>query len=143
MKISNDVPAAHRQGILSAASRLFRRRGPGVSIAEVTREAGLTHGGIYNHFESNERLLGEASASALDGKLSLLAKVKNDDGLRAWIRAYASSQHVARPETGCPIAALGSDLTREGLAVRAPFAAALPQYFGAMKGACGTVAARP
>ena len=63
MKVSREQVQQHRERILAAASRLFRERGvAGVSVAEITNAAGLTHGGFYGHFESKDALVQEALA---------------------------------------------------------------------------------
>ncbi|MBU0746199.1 MAG: TetR family transcriptional regulator, partial [Gammaproteobacteria bacterium] len=68
MKVSKAQAAENRQGILDAAARLYRERGlTGVGVADITREAGLTHGGLYRHFESKDALVREACARAFEG----------------------------------------------------------------------------
>ena len=47
----------NREALLATASRLFRERGiDGVGVAEIAREAGLTHGGFYGHYQSKAEL---------------------------------------------------------------------------------------
>src|SRR5450432_4803220 len=47
--------------IVDAAARAIRRHGyAGVGVADVMKEAGLTHGGFYAHFDSRDALLVEA-----------------------------------------------------------------------------------
>src|SRR5208282_3640093 len=66
MKVSRDQVAAHRARILAAAGRLFRLRGfDDVTVAEVMKNAGLTHGAFYGHFPSKEALIAEAVGRAL------------------------------------------------------------------------------
>src|SRR5271156_2267449 len=61
MKVSREQVAAHRERILAAAARLFRVRGfEDVTVSEVMKEAGLTHGAFYGHFPSKEALIAEA-----------------------------------------------------------------------------------
>ena len=56
MKVSKEQVAAHRARILAAAGRLFRLRGfEDVTVAEVMKEAGLTHGAFYGHFRRSRR----------------------------------------------------------------------------------------
>ena len=60
--------------IVEAAARALRREGfAGVGVADVMKQAGLTHGGFYAHFASREALLLEAVAlaGALVGTLQL------------------------------------------------------------------------
>src|ERR1700679_4184514 len=65
MKVTKEQVAAHRGRILDAAGRLFRRRGfDDVTVADVMKEAGLTHGAFYGHFASKEALIAAAVAHA-------------------------------------------------------------------------------
>src|SRR6202048_3889811 len=51
--------------IVKIASRRFREKGlAGVGIADVMKEAGLTVGGFYKHFDSRDALVAEAVSSA-------------------------------------------------------------------------------
>ena len=66
MKVSKAQAAENRQGILDAAARLYRERGlTGVGVADITRDAGLTHGGLYRHFASKDVLVQEACTCLL------------------------------------------------------------------------------
>lgn len=108
------------QRIVEAAARALRRSGhDGVGVAEVMKEAGLTHGGFYAHFASREALIAEAIAYA--GKASsesLMARAQARVGrgaspLRALVEAYLADSHLAALEQGCPVAALASELPRQ------------------------------
>ena len=104
--------------ILDAASRAIRRAGhTGASVAEVMKEAGLTHGGFYAHFSSREQMV--ASAIAYDGTQS--ARNLGQRGrspFQALVDAYLSPAHMAAVETGCVVAALGSEIPRQADEVR-------------------------
>jgi AcrR family transcriptional regulator len=111
--------------ILDVAARALRRDGyAGVRVADVMKEAGLTHGGFYAHFPSREALLVEALAragresAAAVARASELRRGKTGSAFRSLIEAYLSDRHLSSPETGCPVAALGSDMPRQSLAVR-------------------------
>ena len=66
MKVSREQVSEHRARILAAASRLFRLRGfDEVTVADVMKDAGLTHGAFYGHFSSKEALIAEALGQAL------------------------------------------------------------------------------
>ncbi len=116
MKVSKAQAAQNRQDILEAAARLYREHGlAGVGVAEVTRGAGLTHGGLYRHFESKDALVREACARAFDWSIAPLDGVEGDDGsLASRVRAYLSPQHRDSPGSGCPAAALAVDVARAG-----------------------------
>jgi TetR/AcrR family transcriptional repressor of nem operon len=116
--------------ILEVASRAIRRQGyGGVGVAEVMKEAGLTHGGFYAHFGSREALLVEALERA--GRDSLAAVVqaaqarrgKGASPFRALVEAYLDPAHADATELGCPVAALGSEMARQAPALREASAA--------------------
>src|SRR5271155_3143577 len=53
--------AEKHERILNEAARLFRERGfSGVSVSEIMKATGLTHGPFYNHFDSKEELMAES-----------------------------------------------------------------------------------
>ena len=66
MKVSREQVTGNRARILEAAGRLFRERGfDGVSVAEVMRAAGLTHGGFYGYFRSKDDLVAHTLAALM------------------------------------------------------------------------------
>ena len=123
MKVSKAQAAQNRQDILEAAARLYREHGlAGVGVAEVTRGAGLTHGGLYRHFESKDALVREACARAFDWTIGPLEGGGQGDGLAARVQAYLSPRHRDNPGEGCPVAALAADVARAGGELSAVFA---------------------
>lgn len=106
--------------IIESAARAIRRAGyEGASVADIMKDAGLTHGGFYAHFSSREALLVEALAHA--GEVSLEKLAGDDDGdadLTALAEKYLSDAHVATPESGCLLAALGSETRRQSPELR-------------------------
>lgn len=111
--------------ILDAASRAIRRAGhTGASVAEVMKEAGLTHGGFYAHFDSREKMVASAiahagmqSAQNLKQSMAVLT-TKGRTPFRALVESYLSPAHMAAVETGCVVAALGSEIPRQTEEVR-------------------------
>jgi TetR/AcrR family transcriptional repressor of nem operon len=123
MKVSKAQAAQNRQDILEAAARLYREHGlAGVGVAEVTRGAGLTHGGLYRHFESKDALVREACARAFDWSPRPTEGEDQGGGLAARVRAYLSPRHRDNPGEGCPVAALAVDVARAGGELSAVFA---------------------
>ncbi|KRC77739.1 TetR family transcriptional regulator [Achromobacter sp. Root83] len=111
--------------IVDAASRAIRREGySGVGVAEVMKEAGLTHGGFYAHFPSRDALLAAAMDRAgQDGadRLSQGMARRRAEGaspLRAWVETYLSEAHLTGCEGGCPVSALASEIPRQSPEVR-------------------------
>ncbi len=109
--------------IVRAAARAIRRRGyEGVGVAEVMKDAGLTHGGFYAHFDSRDALLAEAAdcagADSIENLSKAIRAAKQGEELAALVDAYLSDRHVEAPERGCAIAAAGSEVPRQPAEVR-------------------------
>ena len=112
--------------ILEAAARAVRKDGfSRVGVADVMREAGLTHGGFYAHFKSRDAMLakalehaGCASAERLSRRIAA-DRAEGVSAFRALVDRYLSDGHLAAPESGCPVAALGSEMPRQQDELRA------------------------
>lgn len=114
---------ASHERILQAATRAIRRSGyAGTGVADIMREAGLTHGGFYAHFASREAMLAEAAdlagAESVVALEQFASAAAPDDAYRTLLKTYLSRAHVERAETGCPVAALGSEMPRQAPEVR-------------------------
>jgi len=110
---------ATHERILDVASRAVRRNGlDGVGVADVMKEAGLTHGGFYAHFESREALLTEALAHIRRDMGKVIARriAQRREGRRSAFRVlvegYLADTNLSALETTCPVSALGSELAR-------------------------------
>ncbi|WP_158218775.1 TetR/AcrR family transcriptional regulator [Roseateles aquatilis] len=117
MKVTKEQSAANRKALVDAAARLYRERGiAGVGLAEISREAGFTHGGFYGRFASKEELAAEACGEAFGVSMARLeAQLTRHDGdLTALLKRYFSAAHRDAPGAGCPMATLGVDAAREG-----------------------------
>lgn len=112
-----------RARIVECASRMLRQRGlAGVSIPELMEEAGLTHGAFYGHFRNRDELVAEAVAFAADETGTRVLGEGTPDP-RGMLQAYLSPGHLAHPEFGCVLAALGTDAAHQPATVRRAFAA--------------------
>lgn len=110
MKVSREQMQANRRLILDAASRLFREKGfDAVSVAEVMKAAGFTHGGFYGHFGSKDDLIVQTIAHIF----SVSAEGNNPGDLDAYLDAYLSPRHRDSVASGCPTAALIADVRRQ------------------------------
>jgi TetR/AcrR family transcriptional repressor of nem operon len=110
--------------IVGAAARAIRRSGyDGTSVADIMKEAGLTHGGFYAHFASREAMLAEAAdragAEAVAASERAAASAPPEQALRRLLQAYLSKEHAKNSEMGCPVVALGSEMPRQAAEVRA------------------------
>ena len=109
--------------IVDAAARAIRRNGyNGAGVADIMKDAGLTHGGFYAHFDSREAMLAEAADRAGAETVATMERVAAAappaKALQAMIRTYLSKAHVEAIETGCAVAALGSEMPRQTPQVR-------------------------
>lgn len=109
--------------IVETAARAIRRSGyDGTGVADIMKEAGLTHGGFYAHFASRDAMLAEAADRAGEDTIAfakrIFAEVPQDQALRILMNAYLSDEHLANIETGCSLAALGSEMPRQAPDVR-------------------------
>lgn len=134
MRVSRDQMQANRLRILDAASRLFREKGfDAVSVAEVMKAAGLTHGGFYGHFESKDDLIAQAIGH-------IFTTQQNGSGdLAADLSAYLSPEHRDSVGAGCPTAALVADIRRQTPAARL----AMTEGFRSQIGHIAQAVARP
>jgi TetR/AcrR family transcriptional repressor of nem operon len=127
MKVSRKQAQENRDSVVSAASRLFRAKGfEGTGVAEVTRSAGLTHGGFYLQFPTGkEGLAVEALGHAFDERRNIWRDIAiakpAEEAVRSIVESYLSSEHVNSPGDGCPVPALAADAARANAPVRAAF----------------------
>jgi len=117
MRKSRVETAKTRERIVKAAGAEFTANGIGdAALARVMAAAGLTHGGFYRHFASKDQLVLEACGETV---LSLVASLEvlinrkpHQQAVPLLVDHYVSRAHRDRPRTGCPLAALGSELAR-------------------------------
>src|ERR1700687_5980252 len=109
----------HARIVKKASVRLREKGAHGIGVAEVMKEAGLTHGGFYAHFDSRDALLAaaadQAGAESIENLARAIAAAKPGGELMALVDSYLSERHVAAPEQGlgCAIAAAGSEVPRQ------------------------------
>lgn len=122
-KVTAKAKDATHERIVAAAARAIRRSGyNGTSVADIMKEAGLTHGGFYAHFASREAMLAEAAdragAEAVAASTRVAAAAPPEQAMQRLVQAYLSKEHVNNMEMGCPVAALGSEMPRQAPGVR-------------------------
>ena len=114
---------ASHERIVAVAARAIRKTGyDGTGVADIMKQAGLTHGAFYAHFASRDAMLAEAAdragAESVAAAADVAVQAPPAQALAAMLRSYLSRSHVARPEFGCPAAALGSEMPRQAPEVR-------------------------
>jgi len=107
-------------------------------VADVMKEAGLTHGGFYAHFDSRDALIVEALERA--GRRSLavtraaeLRAGKGVSAFRSLVETYLANDHLSSLETGCPVAVLGCDMPRQSKIVREASAVSVQRLIAAVR----------
>ena len=123
VRVSREEAAATRERILEVAGTLFREHGfDGIGVADIMKEAGLTHGGFYGHFASKDDLAAEMTGRVTrrEGWMQRLSGKANPT-LEDVVRGYLAPRHRDDPGNGCLFAALGSDVVRQPSAVRRAF----------------------
>jgi TetR/AcrR family transcriptional repressor of nem operon len=119
-----------RSRIVENASYGLRQKGAeGLSVVELMKLVGLTHGGFYNHFNSRAALVGEAIAFAMDQMVEHWRKLANGkangDRFDALIADYLSPRHRDDPKHGCALPALAADVARSSPSERRALASKL------------------
>jgi TetR/AcrR family transcriptional repressor of nem operon len=122
----------HRK-IVRDASRRMRAEGlSGAAVSNVMRDAGLTHGSFYKHFESKDELLMESLREAFREMADCLTQAAERSQQRtAWkaiVKAYLSPEHCDHVDRGCPLVALAPELARADKDMRAEIFGELTKY---------------
>jgi len=116
----------HARIVRKASVRLRERGAHGIGVADLMKDAGLTHGGFYGHFNSREALVIEAFTHALDRSTERWRKLgeetQPDKRLAKVVNSYLSPLHRDDPGRGCAIPALGAEIARESPRTRKVFA---------------------
>jgi TetR/AcrR family transcriptional repressor of nem operon len=123
MGYSKAQKARTHKRIVAIASRRFREKGlAGFGIAELMKEAGLTVGGFYKHFDSRDALVAEAVSSAFGDwqrRVDATASGGPPVSYAKLIDDYLSDAHRKNPGTGCAFSALAPEIARSDKRTRA------------------------
>jgi TetR/AcrR family transcriptional repressor of nem operon len=132
MRYSREHKLETHERIVKRASVRLREKGAhGIGVADLMKDAGLTHGGFYAHFDSREALVIEAFAYAMDRSTERWRKLGEqtppDKRLAAIVDSYLTTTHRDDPGHGCAVPTLGAEIARESPKTRKAFAAKLEQ----------------
>jgi|SRR5579862_6582512 len=134
MRYPVEETAAKHEQIVKEASRLFRERGfENVTVGEVMKAAGLTHGAFYAHFGSKEELQAAAVAYGQEVSLGRLQRSKKKTK-GTFDDRYLSPRHRDNPGDGCTMAALGPEIARSAPELKAAFEQGLENILSARGG---------
>ena len=132
MRYSREHKLETHERIVKRASVRLREKGAhGVGVADLMKEAGLTHGGFYAHFDSREALVIEAFAHAMERSTERWRKLAEQTApekrLATIVETYLTAIHRDDPGHGCAVPTLGAEIARESPKTRKAFAAKLEQ----------------
>jgi len=121
------------QKIVKDASRRIRTEGlTGAAVSAVMRDAGLTHGGFYKHFESKDELLieslGESFREITEHLVQAAEQSHSEEPWKAIVKTYLSPEFCDHAERGCPLTTLAPELTRVDKKMRGQILAELVTY---------------
>src|ERR1700716_2464702 len=123
MGYSKAQKAKTHERIVKLASKRFRKDGlAGVGISDLMKEAGLTVGGFYKHFDSRDDLVAEAVSSAFGGwkrRVDAAASGGPAVSYTKLIDEYLSEAHRDNPGSGCAFSALAEEIARSDKRTRA------------------------
>ena len=129
MGVSRQQAIENRQSIIAAAEKLFRERGvDAVGLTELTKAAGFTQGGFYNHFESKDALVTAVMDKAMEnGTNRLVAAIEQSraagvDPIKRRVDWYLSSDHRSNINSGCPVSTFAGDVRRLSAGARKSYA---------------------
>src|ERR1700679_1950619 len=117
MRYEPEHKAEVHQKIVKDASRRIRTEGlTGAAVSAVMRDAGLTHGGFYKHFESKDELLIESLGESFREITARLVHAgeqsHSEEPWKAIVKTYLSPEYCDYPERGCPLTTLAPELAR-------------------------------
>jgi TetR/AcrR family transcriptional repressor of nem operon len=136
MRYPAEETAAKHDRIVEEASRLFRERGfEDVTVGEIMKAAGLTHGAFYAHFDSKEALQAAAVAHGQGVSLDRAKRASlSKSGQRLYLNRYLSLDHRDNPGNGCTMAALAQDISRSTPEVKKAMGDGFESILSAMSG---------
>lgn len=118
--VRKEQASENRSLLLKTAGRLFRERGiDGVGVAEIAREAGLTHGALYAHFASKDALAAEAFSQGLERSREAMRAAMTSQRSREKVDVSTYLNYLLAPERrdnpgmSCPMTASASEIGRQ------------------------------
>ncbi|RZG46732.1 TetR/AcrR family transcriptional regulator [Acinetobacter wuhouensis] len=127
-RVSKQLAQENRKNIENISSQLIRDKGFSVSVSDLMKAVGLTHGGFYKHFQNKDELIDIACKDTFRQSEqkwnSIIAETGSEqEALNLIFTRYLSEKNLADPGKSCPLSSLSMDVAREeeGKAVKQTF----------------------
>jgi TetR/AcrR family transcriptional regulator, transcriptional repressor for nem operon len=121
----------HARIVKKASIKLREKGAHGIGVADLMKDAGLTHGGFYAHFDSRDDLVIEAFTHAMDRSTERWRKLSEETPvekrLSKIVNSYLAPVHRDDPGRGCPVPALAAEIARESAKTRRVFSGRMEQ----------------
>src|SRR5580698_10555153 len=102
----------HARIVKKASVKLREKGAHGIGVADLMKDAGLTHGGFYAHFDSRDALVIEAFTHAMDRSIARWRKLAEETPvekrLSKIVNHYLAPVHRDDPGQGCAVPALAT-----------------------------------
>jgi TetR/AcrR family transcriptional repressor of nem operon len=132
MRYSKEHKFQTHERIVKKASVKLREKGAhGIGVADLMKDAGLTHGGFYAHFDSRDALVIEAFTHAMDRSTARWRKLSEETPvekrLSKIVNTYLAPVHRDDLGHGCAVPALAAEIARESVKTRRVFSGRMEQ----------------
>jgi TetR/AcrR family transcriptional repressor of nem operon len=132
MRYSKEHKFQTHERIVKKASVKLREKGAhGIGVADLMKDAGLTHGGFYAHFDSRDALVIEAFTHAMDRSTARWRKLSEETPvekrLSKIVNTYLAPVHRDDLGHGCAVPALAAEIARESAKTRRVFSGRMEQ----------------
>ena len=132
MRYSKEHKFQTHERIVKKASVKLREKGAhGIGVADLMKDAGLTHGGFYAHFDSRDALVIEAFTHAMDRSTARWRKLSEETPVEKRLskiaNTYLAPVHRDDLGHGCAVPALAAEIARESAKTRRVFSGRMEQ----------------
>jgi TetR/AcrR family transcriptional regulator, transcriptional repressor for nem operon len=121
----------HARIVKKASVKLREKGAHGIGVADLMKDAGLTHGGFYAHFDSRDALVIEAFTHAMDRSTARWRKLSEETPvekrLSKIVNTYLAPVHRDDLGHGCAVPALAAEIARESVKTRRVFSGRMEQ----------------
>ena len=136
MRYGPEHKEAARAKILNAVGRGFRQHGyGGIGVDGLAKEAGVTSGAFYGHFESKGEAFEAAALAGLAELQQAVERFRAEEGaawLGRFVDFYLSTKRTCELGESCALQSLTPEVARAGRATRAAYEAQLMRVVDAV-----------